>query len=447
MHAAAIFSRRTNMTDVSISKIIRPVRRSLLKRKPELIWPPLEPGEELTIVEAPPVAPAIYRGPGHVWAHFRGTEDAHRFWERAQAQAPLTLETVINNRHFQIDDLEQGIRFKATGTTQWEYVFGRTPKRKRGDGSGGKDGSQDGDGQIPFEILIDPKKLEEFLFKGLELPHMEGKKAAAETELAGMKLVGLGRHGTHADFERYESLKHYILSIASFLLEHPEMMPPEDSELLVPVDMIPPDKARDFWYWQFDEERRPISQAAVYLLTDISGSMTQEMRTLAYKIAYLVIRFLQGRYEKLKIIILGHTSGDPIEYPNWQAMVDDKQTGGTVISKSLQWIRKHAWANNPPNAWNCYGCQAGDGDNYGSDNALCLKALKALFDDGFNFWFFWETLDQMPWNGRWSAYADALRQLDKKYFDMVYIGRIINDKTLVEEFRKAFTKRTARQKT
>ena len=70
------------------------------------------------------------------------------------------------------------------------------------------------------------------------------------------------------------------------------MMPPEDSEFMVPVDLIPPDKAKDFWYWQFDEDRRPISQAAVYLLTDKSGSMTQGMLTLAYKIAYLVILFL-----------------------------------------------------------------------------------------------------------------------------------------------------------
>ena len=138
-----------------------------------------------------PVDGGIYRAPGHFAAYYRGGEDAHRFWERAQSEAPVTLETIVNNQQFQID-LEQadieipGYRNDAMG------VHFRAHPEAQGWRPGGPQGSQDGEGNIPFEILIDEKKLQELLFKGLELPHMEGKKAAAETELVGVKLVGLG---------------------------------------------------------------------------------------------------------------------------------------------------------------------------------------------------------------------------------------------------------------
>src|SRR5271165_4367509 len=97
------------------SSLIRPVRRSLLIKRPDQIWPPLKAGEDLKFCKPTPVDPGIYRGPGHFAAYYRGGEDAHRFWQRAQAEAPLTLETVINNHQFQID-LESGLKFRATGT-------------------------------------------------------------------------------------------------------------------------------------------------------------------------------------------------------------------------------------------------------------------------------------------------------------------------------------------
>jgi hypothetical protein len=79
------------------------------------------------------------------------------------------------------------------------------------------------------------------------------------------------------------------------------------------------------------------------------------------------------------------------------------------------------------------------------------KALQALLDDDFNFYFYWETQrdgQDFPagFMRRDSDVWQVLSSLDAKYKEKVYFGRISNDKTLVEQFRLAFTKRTAKQK-
>ena len=118
-----------------------------------------------------------------------------------------------------------------------------------------------------------------------------------------------------------------------------------------------------------------------------------------------------------------------------------------AISPSLRWILKHAWENNRPDAWNCYGCQASDGDNYGADNDGVAEGPESAVRRRLQLLVLLGSLGQQAeFNSRWSDYAQALLDMPKKYLDLIYVGRMWDEKTLIEQFRAAFTKRTAKQK-
>jgi uncharacterized sporulation protein YeaH/YhbH (DUF444 family) len=47
-----------------------------------------------------------------------------------------------------------------------------------------------------------------------------------------------------------------------------------------------------------------------------------------------------------------------------------------VVSSALEEMRRIIEARYSPASWNIYAAQASDGDNYSSDNALCIRLLE-----------------------------------------------------------------------
>jgi len=414
------------------------VRNRLIR--PEEIWPPVGP-EGLKLCEPPPlVEAAIYAPPGaSPW--MRGPKDAHRFYERSRRQVKAS-EVIINNRLFNTD----GPPVVVSGAVQWQFIFGRDRKGGGGGGAGpGGDGSADG--QRDETVQVD---LDELLdIKNLELPNMERKKLA-RTEVTGLRISGLDTHGTRGDWARKDSVRRFIKRAAALTSANPELAPPEDSEFLIDVEKIPFAR-RDNQFWTYDTIKQPIFEAAVYLLTDKSGSMTKEMLENAYLFDYLTIYFLSKHYKHIHIYILGHTSSDPILYPSWKAMVDDKITGGTVISPSLKWIRKHARENHPPQKVNCYLVQCGDGDNYSSDLDPSRTEYNGLIDDGFNYIIFEETVGSNSFGGwggdRWSDQSRLLQDMKPRKPGYFHVGKISDRASVFSEVKAEFKKRPAKTPT
>jgi uncharacterized sporulation protein YeaH/YhbH (DUF444 family) len=397
------------------------------------IWPPVTEAE-LNFCEVPPVPRGIYRVPGDS-AWFRGTKDAHRFYERSRREIDAA-GSILNNRHFNTG----GNTVMVTGSTQWQFIFGRDQKGggggKGGPGGGDSENSNDG-----VEVEVDIK--EHPVFKDLELPNLERKKTA-RTEVVGVRLAGLDKTGTRSDWARKDSLKQYIKRVSGAVSADPSLAPAEDSDYLVPTEMFL--TRRDNRFWTYDETRQPIIEATAYLLTDKSGSITQHMFDMIYLFDWCAVTFLRMNYPGIKIVILGHTHQEPIEFPDWEAMVTDKTTGGTVISPSLRWIRDHARQNNPANKVNCYLIQGGDGDNTASDNEPSRQAYLDLLADGFNHIVWEETgkADQQFPPGfarRESDHTILMRQLAAAHPRMFHVGKIVDRESVFKEFRLAYKRR------
>jgi uncharacterized sporulation protein YeaH/YhbH (DUF444 family) len=409
-------------------KLMTPRRQGLIKAAE--IWPPVSEGE-LKFCEVPPVPRGIYRVPGDS-AWFRGSKDAHRFYERSRRENDNT-QLILNNRHFDTT----GNTVLVTGSTQWRFVFGRDNKGSGGGGgkSGGPDSPNSQDG---VDVEVDIK--DHPVFKDLELPNLERKKTA-RTEVVGVRLAGLDKTGTRSDWARKDSVKQYIRRVAGAVAADPSLAPEEDSDYLVPMELFL--TRRDNRFWTYDETRQPIIEATAYLLSDKSGSMTPVMFDLIYRFAWFAVTFLGMNYKGIKIIILGHTSGNPIEFANWEAMVKDKTSGGTVISPSIRWIRDHARQNNPAGKVNCYLIQGGDGDNYGADREPSRLAYLDLIQDGFNHIVWEETVEGSPSNDD-SEHTRLMKQLAAAHPRTIHVGKLSDPQSVITEFRLAYKKRGSR---
>jgi uncharacterized sporulation protein YeaH/YhbH (DUF444 family) len=129
----------------------------------------------------------------------------------------------------------------------------------------------------------------------------------------------------------------------------------------------------DVRYRQSHPAPRPIAQAVMFCVMDVSGSMTESMKDLAKRFFLLLHLFLRRRYGHVAIVFIRHT--------HEAAEVDEEtffrspETGGTVVSTAIAEVARVIRARYSPADWNIYVAQASDGDNTASDNPRTARLL------------------------------------------------------------------------
>jgi uncharacterized sporulation protein YeaH/YhbH (DUF444 family) len=129
----------------------------------------------------------------------------------------------------------------------------------------------------------------------------------------------------------------------------------------------------DVRYNRFEKVPQPITQAVMFCLMDVSGSMTETMKDLAKRFFTLLYLFLRRKYKKIEIVFIRHTH--VAEEVDEQTFFYGRETGGTVVSCALEEMDRIIAERFPAADWNIYGAQASDGDNLSSDNAKLHSIL------------------------------------------------------------------------
>jgi uncharacterized sporulation protein YeaH/YhbH (DUF444 family) len=118
---------------------------------------------------------------------------------------------------------------------------------------------------------------------------------------------------------------------------------------------------------------QPSTQAVMFCLMDVSGSMTQERKDLAKQFFILLYLFLQRNYERIEVVFIRHhTVAIEVEEDEF---FHSRETGGTVVSSALNLTRDIIRDRYPTSAWNIYCAQASDGDNWPDDSPGCRAIL------------------------------------------------------------------------
>jgi hypothetical protein len=137
--------------------------------------------------------------------------------------------------------------------------------------------------------------------------------------------------------------------------------------------LIPYIDPLDVRYKRFDPIPRPVAQAVMFCLMDVSGSMTEHMKDLAKRFYILLYIFLKRRYKNVDVVFIRHTH--EASEVDEDTFFNSPETGGTVVSTALEEMTKVIAERYDPDAWNIYAAQASDGDNTASDNDRTANLL------------------------------------------------------------------------
>src|SRR5215831_11406150 len=201
-------------------------------------------------------------------------------------------------------------------------------------------------------------------FEDLELPDLV-KKSLKETFAVDLQRAGYQVTGSPANLSIRRTMRNSMARRIS-------LRRPKQWELEALREAIEDARARGA---EDGVERvpRPNTEAVMFCLMDVSGSMTEAMKDLAKRFFMLLHVFLIRRYRHVDIVFIRHTS--TAEEVDEETFFYSRETGGTVVSTALEKMLEIARARYSTDRWNIYAAQASDGDNYGADSGRCVALL------------------------------------------------------------------------
>jgi uncharacterized sporulation protein YeaH/YhbH (DUF444 family) len=300
------------------------------------------------------------------------------------------------------------------------------PKGKGGAGAG-KAGNSDQTSEDDFIFELSREEFMNYFFEDLELPNMVKTQLADTAEFrqqrAGYKLSGTAsnihilrsmrgalarriavggnarkrlREATrelaqllliaHEDDVRIQNLNKEIRHLRARLLAIP---------FLDPIDLR---------YSNRIKVPKPSTQAVMFCLLDVSGSMDQAKKDMAKRFFILLYLFLNRVYDKIDVVFIRHhTQASEVSENEF---FSSRETGGTVVSSALTLLADVMQARYPASDWNVYVAQASDGDNWDNDSTLCRDMLLGTIMPLVQYYAYVEITEGEPQN-LWQEYMQV----------------------------------------
>ena len=338
----------------------------------------------------------------------KSLENRQRFLRRAKSLVQAAVKKSSQDRDIK-DVLEGGEvsipldgmhepRFRREGGTR-DMVLPGNKKFVEGDilprpdgGRGGR-GSQpgEGDSEDDFRFVLSRDEFVDLFLDDLELPDL-AKRRLADAESEGLQRAGYSTSGSPANISVSRTVRLALARRVALRRPRPETIARLEAELescqdegrraelIAEIEALKAKAKRipfidpiDIRFRRFETVPKPVAQAVMFCLMDVSGSMTEAMKDLAKRFFMLLHVFLIRRYRHVDIVFIRHTS--TAEEVDEETFFYSRETGGTVVSTALEKMLEIARARYPTDRWNIYAAQASDGDNYGADSGRCVSLL------------------------------------------------------------------------
>src|ERR1700733_10108326 len=312
-----------------------------------------------------------------------------------------------------------------------QYIEGDTiPRPQGGAGGGGSEGSPDGEGQDDFRFALSRDEFVDLFLEDLELPDL-AKRRVVDTESVSWHRAGYSVTGSPANFalmrtvrnslSRRIALKRPKAGELQRLRDEIAALSPDGEQLARRLELeeeltrkqrrtglIPYIDPLDVRYRMFTPQPKPVAQAVMFCLMDVSGSMTEHMKDLAKRFYMLLYVFLTRRYRHVEIVFIRHT--DRAEEVDEETFFHGPASGGTMVSSALQAMNDIVRSRFRPSDWNIYAAQASDGDNSIADSALTGRLLTENILPVSQFFAYLEVGEasgstfEMPDSSLWTLY-------------------------------------------
>ncbi len=268
-----------------------------------------------------------------------------------------------------------------------DYVEGDQIDRPRGGGEGPGGAGRGEDGEDSFSFVLTREEFLSIFLDDLELPDL-AKHRVAEIETEGLRRAGYTTTGSPANLSLARTLQMSLsrrIALGRPKLTEAEALEEALAEALSVGDATAADRLEaelreivrrraripfldpiDLRYRRFEPFPKPITQAVMFCLMDVSGSMTEHMKDVAKRFFMLLHVFLTRRYKHVDVVFIRHT--DKAKEVDEDTFFRSAETGGTMVSSALAEMAGIVRERYDPANWNIYAAQASDGDNLPGDN-------------------------------------------------------------------------------
>ncbi|EMG6783575.1 YeaH/YhbH family protein [Vibrio cholerae] len=281
-----------------------------------------------------------------------------------------------------------------------QFIRGdKIDRPKGGQGSGGSgegEASADGEGSDDFVFQISKDEYLDILFEDLALPNLKKNQVNKITEWKTHR-AGFQTSGVPSNISVVRSLqqslarrtamtagKRRLMSELEEELERIQRSEPpqimeemrikqEIEELRNKIDSVPFIDTFDLRFKNYEKRPIPSSQAVMFCLMDVSGSMNQATKDIAKRFYVLLYLFLTRTYENVEVVFIRHHT--QAKEVNEHDFFYSQETGGTIVSSALKLMHEIIESRYPLGEWNIYGAQASDGDNWADDSPRCKELL------------------------------------------------------------------------
>ncbi len=269
------------------------------------------------------------------------------------------------------------------------------PSGSSGQGAGQGDASDSGEGDDDFVFEISKDEYLDLLFDELELPNLEKNQINKLVEMKSYR-AGFTSNGVPANINIVKSLQNSLARrialqagkkrklaeleqrleaqrLAGAALSELTLLRQEIAALKQRIAAVPFIDTFDLRFNNFIKRPIPSSQAVMFCLMDVSGSMDQATKEMAKRFYVLLYLFLTRSYKNVEVVFIRHhTQAKEVDE---QEFFYSQETGGTIVSSALRLMSDIVKARYPAEQWNIYAAQASDGDNWADDSPLCKEIL------------------------------------------------------------------------
>ncbi|WP_394132775.1 YeaH/YhbH family protein [Shewanella maritima] len=409
----------------------------------------------------------------------KSTVNRQRFIERHKKQIKKAVSDAVTNRS--VTDIDKGEKisiptrdisepnFRQGKGGHREQVhpgndqFGRgdkidRPKGGQGSGAGQGQASDSGEGQDDFVFQISNDEYLELLFEDLELPNLQKTQLNKMVEYQTYR-AGFTNDGVPANINIVRSLrsslarriamsagKKRLLKQLEAQLANLNNTPGASAEAICELETditllkkqiakVPFIDTFDLRYNNYAKKEVPTSQAVMFCLMDVSGSMDQATKEMAKRFYILLYLFLTRTYKNLEVVFIRHhTQAKEVDE---QEFFYSQETGGTIVSSALKLMHEIQQKRYPENEWNIYAAQASDGDNWSDDSPHCEALLADNILPVVRYFSYIE-ITKRPHQTLWAAYQNLQEQHNN-----IAVQHIKDVDDIYPVFKALFKKQTA----
>ena len=341
-----------------------------------------------------------------------------------------------------------------------EFQQGDTIPRPEGqEGGGDPQASDQGEGMDEFAFQIDPNEFLNFLFEDLALPNLVKRNLTGErsfeTRHGGIVSDGNPTQINIVRSARQASMRRRALTagkrrrLQELQRERDELLVQEQSperqarlrELEEEIERVQRRLDRIPWLDTVDlrynynvQHPKPISQAVMFCIMDVSGSMNQSMKDIAKRFFLLLYLFLKRNYEHTEVVFIRHhTSAKEVDE---EEFFYSRETGGTIVSSALKLTSDIIEKRYPSDEWNIYAAQASDGDNWNDDSPGCVKLLEQKLLPVMQYFAYVEIMPR-----RHQALWEEYRKLREAAPEVFAMEKVNGPEDIYSVFRSLFRRR------